>query len=157
MSAPAPALTAKPDRVVKVRIADAAGAAGCVSLIFSLLLVVFPDYFPRLIIENWYAGRLTVGLLLLTVLFNCALYFGIARQRSALTAPLAWGAILTGTVVTVLTFSAIVPGVVLVSHWNSRALVHEDVIFLVYFALIAAIFFPFLLIRFTQDLKKKQS
>ncbi len=157
MSAPAPALAATPDRALKIRLADVAVAGGCVSLLFSLLLVGFPDYFPRMILESWSNGHLIAGLLLFAVLFNCALYVGIARMRSATTTAVGYLAIGSGTAATALTFSWIVPVASLVEQQNlTRVRAREEVLFLVYFAVVAAIFVPFLIIRLTQEFKKKQ-
>ena len=157
MSAPAPALAAAPKPIVKVRLADAANAGACVSLIFSLLLVVFPAYFPDVIIESWFDGRLTAGMLLFALLFNCALYERIARLRSAKTDALAFLAIGVGTVITVTCFSLIFPAIALMTRLREQARAHEEVLALAYFAVVAAVFFPFLIIRFTQDLKKKKT
>jgi hypothetical protein len=155
MSAPAPALAAAPKPIVKVRMRDAANASACISLIFSLLLVVFPVYFPAAIIESWFDGRLTAGMLLFALLFNCALYERVARLRSAKTEPLAFLAIGIGTVITVVCFSLMLPAVVLMTHLREQARAKEEVLALAYFAVVAAVFFPFMMIRFTQDLRKR--
>ena len=52
MSAPAQALAVASKPIVKVRLADAASSGACVSLLFSLLLIVFPKSFPDLIVQN---------------------------------------------------------------------------------------------------------
>jgi hypothetical protein len=155
MSAPAPALAAAPKPIVKVRLADVANAGACVSLMFSLLLVVSPAFFPDLIIESWFDGRLTAGMLLFALLFNCALYERIARLRFAKTDPLAFLAIGLGTAITVICFSLIFPAIALMTQLREQAHAHEEVLALAYFAVVAAVFSPFLIIRFTQDLRKK--
>jgi hypothetical protein len=155
MSAPAPGLAAASKPTVKVRLGDSANAATCISLIFSLLLVVLPTSFPNVIMENWFNGRLTAGVLLFALLFNCILYMRIARQRCAKTAPLAFLTLTLVTALTVIGFSLVLPASVLMTHWRTQARVREDVLALVYFAVLAAVFFPFLIMRFTQDRKKK--
>jgi hypothetical protein len=157
MSAPAPGFVPAPEPTVKVRLGDSANAAACVSLTFSLLLVVSPAYFPDVIIESWFTGRLTAGLLLFALLFNCALYMRIARLRSSKTDPLAFLAIGLGTAMTVIGFSCLLPAAVLMTQWRVQARAHEEVLALAYFAVVAAVFFPFFIIRFTQDLRKPRA
>lgn len=155
MSAPAPGLVATPTPIVRVRLGDAANAATCVSVIFSLLLTVLPGSFPNLIMKYWFSGHLTEGVLLFALLFNYALYLRIARQRGAKADRLAMLALGVSTALTVIGFSFVLPAAVLMKHWREQALVREDLLALVYFALVAAVFIPFLIIRFTQDRKKE--
>jgi hypothetical protein len=157
MSAPAQGLAAAPTPIVKVRLADAANAAACVSLTFTLLLVFFPAYFPEVIIESWFTGRLTAGVMLFALFFNSVLYMRAARLRSAKTDPLAFLAIGLGTALAVIAFSFLLPAAVLFTQWRLRARAHEEVLALAYFALLAAVFFPLFLIRFTQDLKERKT
>ena len=152
MSAPAQALATKP--IVKVRLADAAIAGACVSLLFSLLLIVFPKSFPDLIVQNWFNGRLTAGMLVFALVFNCALYQRIARRRSAKVDSLAFFAVGLGTEITVVCFGLIFPATAVLAQKGIQARGYEEVLALVYFAIVAAVFFPFLVIRFTQDLRK---
>jgi hypothetical protein len=151
MSAAAPGLAPAPKPTVKVRLADAASAATCVSLTYSLLLVVLPVSWPNLIMENWLAGRLTPSLLLFACLFNCALYMNIARQRCLRTSPLTFLGLGVVTAIAVIGCSYMLPAAVLMTQWRAEARVREEVLALVYFAAVAAVFFPFLVIRFTQD------
>ena len=155
MSAAALGLAVAPKPIVKVRLADAAVAGGWVSLIFSLLLVAFPASFPEVIVESWFDGRLTTGMLLFALLFNCARYARIARLRSAKTDPLAFLAIGLGTAITVICFSLIFPAIALMTLPGLDVRAYEEVLALAYFAVVAAVFFPFLVIRFTQDLRKR--
>jgi hypothetical protein len=157
MSTPAPALAATPRPIVSVRLGDAANAATCMSVIFSLLLVVFPASFPNLIMQNWFNGHLTEGVLLFALLFNYALYVRIVRQRGAKADRLALLALGVATALTVIGFSFVLPAAVLMKHWREQAIVREEVLALVYFAVVAAVIIPFLIIRFTQDRKKKSA
>jgi membrane protein YdbS with pleckstrin-like domain len=107
--------------------------------------------------ENWFNGHLTAALLVFALLFNCVLYMRIARQRGAKADRLAFLALGVVTAVTVIGCSFMLPATVLMRHWREEARVHEEVLALVYFATLAAVFFPFLVIRFTQDRKKKDA
>ncbi len=155
MTASAPALARAPKPTVKMRLGDAAKAAACISLLFSLLLLAFPADFADVIVESWFNGRLTAGMLLFALLFNCELYTRIARRRSAKTDPLGFLAIGLGTALTVMGFGLFLPAAVLLTQWRAQVKVHEEVLALAHFAVVAAVFIPFLIIRFTQDPKKK--
>lgn len=105
--------------------------------------------------EGWFDGRLSAGMLLFALLFNCARYARIARLRSAKTDPLAFLAIGLGTAITVICFDLIFPAIALMTLSRLHARAYEEVLALAYFAVVAAVFFPFLVIRFTQDLRKR--
>jgi hypothetical protein len=143
-----------------MRLADPAGTLACVSLIFGLLLVVFPVSFPRMIIENWQNARLTPIMILFTVSLNLGVYLGVAHQRSSRPGILA-SACLGSVPVFLLaglnfllqetiahTLSLEIP--------NAFARVDEEILAHTYFALIAAIFAPFLLIRLAQQFRNTQ-
>ena len=159
MSAPAPGLTTppKPIVMVKVRLGDAANAATCVSLIFSLLVVVLPESFPNVVIQNGLNGHLAAGVLLFAMSFNCAIYLRIAKQRCAKADARVLLALGFITALTVIAFSFILPVAVLMTQWQSQARMREEVLALVYFAVLSAVLFPFLVIRFTQDRKGEVS
>jgi len=158
MSAAAPALAKAQPRTLAMRLADPAATLAYVSLVFGLLLVLFPVSFPRVIIENWQNARLTPIMILFTVSLNLGLYLSVAHQRSA--KPGIFAAACLGSVPVFLlaglnfvlqatiahTFSGNSP--------NASALVDEEILAHTYFAMIAAIFAPFLIIRLAQQLKK---
>jgi hypothetical protein len=129
-------------------------------LLFGLLLVFFPESFPRIIIRNWQNAYLTPILIVLTVSLNLGLYLRVTYQRSAkpgLVASACLGSIpvfvlaglnfvLQSTIAH--TLSSDVP--------NGLARVNEEILANTYFALIAAIFAPFLLIRLGQQFRKTE-
>ena len=158
MSAPAAALAKEPRRTVAMRLADPAAMLAYVSLIFGVLLVVFPVSFPQIIIRNWQDAYLTPFMILFTVSLNLGLYLRVTYQRSAKPGILA-SACLGSVPVFVLaglnlllqatiahTLSGDVP--------NGLARVDEEILAHTFFALIAAIFAPFLLIRLRQQFHK---
>src|SRR5579862_2572009 len=83
MSAAAPALAKEPRRTVAMRLADPAAMLAYVSLAFGLLLLLFPVWFPHIIIQNWQSARLPPIMILFTVSLNLGLYITITYQRSA--------------------------------------------------------------------------
>ncbi len=160
MSAAATALAKEPRRTVAMRLADPAAMLGYVSLMFALLLVLFPVSFPHVIIQNWQSARLTPIMILFTVSLNLGLYLTITYQRSARPGVVA-SACLGSVPVFVLailnlvlqatithTFSGNIP--------NAPARVDEEILAQTYFALVAAIFAPFLLIRLGQQFYKSE-
>jgi hypothetical protein len=161
VSASAPALANEQRRTVTTRLADPAVTLAYLSLIFGLLLVLFPVSFPRMIVQNWQNGRATPTMILFTVLLNAGLYLRVAHVRSAKPGMVA-SVCLGGVPVLVLvglnfvlqatiahTLSGYIP--------NAPARVGEEILAHTYFALIAAIFTPFLLIRFAQQFQQKHS
>jgi len=157
-SAVAPAIAKEQPRTLAMRLADPAATLAYLSLLFGLLLVLFPVSFPRLIVENWQNARLTPIMILFTVSVNLGLYLSVAHHRSArpgIAAAACLGSVpvfvlaglnfvLQATIVH--TFSSSVP--------NASLRVDEEILAHTYFSMIAAIFAPFLIIRLTQQLKK---
>ena len=92
-SAAAPALAKEARHTVAMRLADPAIMLANVSLIFAVLLIVFPSSFPHLILKNWQNASLTPMLILLTVALNLGLYLRVAAPPSReLWPPPAWAA-----------------------------------------------------------------
>lgn len=161
MSAPAPALANEPRRTVAMRLADPAAMLAYVSFIFGLLLVFFPVSFPQIIIHNWQNARLTPIMILFTVSLNLGLYLKVTYQRSARPGILA-SACLGSVPVFVLAglnllLQATIAHTLSGDIRNALARVDEDILTQTYFALIAAIFAPFLLIRLGQQFHKNNS
>ena len=130
-------------------VVDVCAAAGAVSRIV-----------PAVIIQNWQSARLTPIMILFTVSLNLGLYLTITYQRSARPGVVA-SACLGSVPVFVLailnlvlqatithTFSGNIP--------NAPARVDEEILAQTYFALVAAIFAPFLLIRLGQQFYKSE-
>jgi uncharacterized membrane protein len=160
-SATAPALSKEPSRTVAMRLADPAVALAYVSLIFGVLLVFFPASFPRMIVQNWQNARLTPVMILLTVSVNLGLYLRVAHRRSAKPGRIAAACLGSVPVFVLVGLSFLLQGAI--AHTlsgtipNAQARVDEEILAHTYFALIAAIFMPFLLIRFAQQMKKTNS
>lgn len=157
MSAAAPALAKEQSRTLAMRLADPAGTLACVSLIFGLLLVIFPVGFPRVIIENWQNARLTPVMILFTVSLNLGLYLSVAHRRSAKPGILAAACLGSMPVILLAGLNFLLQATI--AHTlsgniaNASALVHEEILTHTFFALIAAIFGPFLVIRLAQQFR----
>ena len=154
MSAPAPALANGKRRIAVVRLADPAVAVAWVSVVFGLLLVFLPVSFPHTIIQNWENGRLTPVMVLFTVLLDLAIYLRIVHKLVAKPSVLA--SISLGLLPPMITV-----GLSFLLQWaiatefsgyitNVQARVQEEVVFHTYFALVSAVFVPFLLVRLIQ-------
>ena len=158
MSAPAPALAKHSVPALAMRLADPAATLACVSLIFGLLLVVFPLSFPRIIVQNWQNARLTPIMILFTVSLNLGLYLGVAHQRSSKPGILASACLGSAPVFLLAGLNFLLQATI--AHTlsgnipNALARVDEEILAHTYFALIAAIFGPFLLIRLGQQFRK---
>jgi hypothetical protein len=161
MSASAPALAKEPRRTVAMRLADPAAMLAYVSFIFGLLLVFFPVSFPLLIIHNWQNARLTPILILFTVSLNLGLYLKVTYQRSAKPGMLASACLGSVPVFVLAALNLLLQATI--AHTlsgdirNAPARVDEEILAQTYFALIAAIFAPFLLIRLGQQFHKTNS
>jgi hypothetical protein len=161
VNAPAPALANEPRRTVAMRLSDPAETLGYLSLVFGLLLVFFPVSFPRMIVQNWENARLTPTMILFTVLLNVGIYLRVAHRRSAKPGIIA-ATCLGGVPVVVLVglnfwLQATIAGTLNQYISSAPARVNEEILAHTFFALIAAIFTPFLLIRFAQQFRQKQS
>src|ERR1700756_4148360 len=161
MNASAGTPAKQPRRTVAVRLADPAGTLASVSLIFGLLLVFFPISFPRIITQNWQHGRLTLAMILFTVSLNLGHYLHVAHQRSAKPGLIAPACLGGAPVFIVAGFSLIL--LAAVAHTlsggipNALAQTDEEILAQTFFGTIAAIFCPFLVIRFAQQFQKTNS
>jgi len=161
VSAPAPALAVESRRPVTMRLADPAAMLAYLSLMFGALLVVFPISFPRIIVQSWQNASLMSTMILFTVLLNVAIYLRVAHVRSAKPGIMAASCLGCVPVLVLVglnfwlhatiahTLSGYVP--------NAAARVDEEILAHTYFALVAAIFTPFLIIRFGQQFRQKRS
>ena len=155
MSAAAPALVKERRGTLAMRLADPAATLAYLSLFFGLLLVLFPVSFPRIILANWQSARLTPLMILFTVSVNLGLYLAVAHQRSAKPGILAAACLgsLPVFLLAALNFvlQATIAHTFAGSSPNASLLVDEEILAHTYFAMIAAIFFPFLMIRLAQQ------
>jgi hypothetical protein len=140
-----------------MRLADPAATLACVSMIFGLLLVIFPVGFPQIIIQNWQNARLTPVMILFTVSLNLGLYLSVAHRRSA--RPGIFAAACLGSIPVILLAGLNFVLQATITHTlsgnipNASALVQEEILAHTFFALIAAIFGPFLIIRLAQQFR----
>ena len=159
MSAPAPALAKVRYVACKVRMGDAAALAGLLSLLFGVLVLLFPTRFPHFITESWQYGTLVPVLTFFSVALNAAMYLRIAHKQFARPEPLASGFMALLTVGTVMGFGFLLESVALHAQLqagpNTQARITEEVLALIYFALIGAVLVPHFVIRFTQNLFKR--
>jgi len=155
MSAAATALVKEQPRTLAMRLADPAATLAYLSLLFGALLVVFPVAFPHVIIANWQNARLTPIMIFFTVSVNLGLYLGVAHQRAARPGILASACLGSVPVILLAALNFILQATI--SHTlagnvpNSLALVDEEILAHTYFAMMAAIFVPFLVIRLAQQ------
>jgi hypothetical protein len=160
MSAAAPAL-AKGRRPLAMRLADPAATLAYVSFLFGLLLVLFPVSFPRLIVENWQHARLTPLMILFTVSLNLGLYLSVAHRRSAKPGMIASACLGSVPVFLLAGLNFVLQATI--AHTlagnipNASARIDEEILAHTYFAMIAAIFAPFLVIRLGQQFHKTDS
>lgn len=157
MSAPAPALAKGQRRIVAVRLADSSEAVAVLSAIFGLLLVVFPDSFPRMIVSSWQQGRLMPIMMAVTLLLDTCLYLRVAHLLSARPGVVAAACLGSLPLLVVGGLSLLLQAAV--SHTlsadlpNLQGRVGEEILAHTYLSLVSAIFLPFLVIRLLQQFK----
>jgi len=168
VNAPSPAVAAAQQLKIEaqqpkviVRLADPAFAAAYASVAFGLLLIFSPVSFPRMIVQNWYNGRLTIAIAVFAVLFDLALYLHVGHLLSVkfqIIAPACLGSLPIMIVVGLnyflqvaisLTVSADLPRI--------EARINEEILTYTYFQLVSAIFIPFLLLRLLGQFKARKS
>ena len=161
MSAPAVARAKPHERIVVVRLADAAEAMAVLSLVFGLLLVLFPVSFPRMIVNSWQHGQLMPIMMALTLLLDTFLYLRIAYMRSAKPGLVAAACLGSLPLLVVGGLSLLLQAAV--SHTlsgdipNLQLRVGEEILAHTYLGLISAVFLPFLVIRLLQQFKATNS
>jgi len=161
VSAPAPALAKRQRRIVIVRLADAAEAVALLSLVFALLLVLFPVSFPRIIVNSWQRGQLMLAMMVFTLLLDTCLYLRVAHMRSATPGVVAAACLGSLPLLVVGGLSLLLQGAVsrtLVGDMPNLYLrVGEEILAHTYLALVSAVFLPFLAIRLLQQFKAMNS
>ncbi len=161
MSAPAAALAKPHERIVVVRLADAAEAMAVLSLVFGLLLVLFPVSFPKMIVNSWQHGQLMPVMMVLALLLDTCLYLRIAIMRSAKPGLVAAACLGSLPLLVVGGLSLLLQAAV--SHTlsgdmpNLQLRVGEEILAHTYLGLISAVFLPFLVIRLLQQFKATNS
>lgn len=155
MSAPATAMAKAPERrIVVVRMADAAEAVAFLSLVFGVLLVVFPVQFPKMIVHGWEQGRLAPAMMLLTLLLDTCIYLRVTHLLSA--KPGIVGAACLGSLPLIIVGGLSFLLQAAVSHTlasdlpNLQGRIGEEILAHTYLGLVAAVFLPFMMIRVLQ-------
>jgi uncharacterized protein (DUF2062 family) len=161
VSAPTPALAETQQHKVIVRLADPAVATAYVSVAFGLLLIFFPVSFPRIIVQNWWTGHLTIAMVVFTLLFDSVLYLRVAHLLSAkleILAPACLGALPIMIVVGLSTLLQAAISLMLSGYLpNLEARISEEIVTHTYFELVSAIFIPFVVIRLLDQFKTTRS
>ncbi len=161
MSAPAPSLAKTQQRIVAVRLADAAETIAVLSLIFGLLLVIFPVSFPRMIVNAWQHGQLMAIMMVLTLLVDSGLYVRVTWMQAAKPGLLAAACLGSLPLLVVGGLSLLLQSAV--SHTlaldmsNLQSRVNEEILAHTYLGIVSAIFVPFLVIRFLQQFRAGNS
>ncbi len=161
MNAPAVARAKVHERIVVVRLADAAEAIAVLSLVFGLLLVLFPVAFPKMIVNSWEHGQLMPVMMALALLLDTCLYLRIAIMRSAKPGLVAAACLGSLPLLVVGGLSLLLQSAV--SHTlaldmpNLQLRVGEEILAHTYLGLISAVFLPFLVIRLLQQFKATNS
>lgn len=161
MSAPTLALAEAQQRKVIVRLADSAVAAAYISVAFGLLLIFFPVSFPRIIVQNWWNGRLTMAMIVFTLLFDSALYLRVAHLLSAKLEILAPGCLGSLPIMIVVGLNSLLQAAIsltLSGHLpNVEARISEEIVTHTYLELVSAVFIPFVVIRLLEQFKTAKS
>jgi hypothetical protein len=161
VSAPAPALAKAQRRIVVVRLADAAEAVAALSLVFGLLLVLFPVSFPRMIVNSWQHGQLMPVMMVLTLLLDTCLYLRVAHMLSAKPGVVAAACLGSLPLLVVGGLSFLLQGAVGRTLSgdvpNLQLRVGEEILAHTYLGLVSAVFLPFLIIRLLQQFKATNS
>lgn len=161
MNAPAVARAKVHERIVVVRLADAAEAIAVLSLVFGLLLVLFPVSFPKMIVNSWEHGQLMPVMMALALLLDTCLYVRIAIMRSAKPGIVAAACLGSLPLLVVgglsLLLQSAVSQTLALDRPNLQLRVGEEILAHTYLGLISAVFLPFLVIRLLQQFKATNS
>ena len=162
MSSPAPALAKTAQRqIAVVRMADVSEAVAVLSLLFGLLLVFSPVWFPRMIVKAWVHGQLLPAMMALTWLIDLGLYLRVSYLQAAKPRPLAAACLgsLPLLVVAGLSFlcQSAVSHTISADVTNLQGRVGEEILAHTYLGLVSAVFLPFLVIRLLQQFKASNS
>jgi len=161
VNAPAVARAKVHERIVVVRLADAAEAIAVLSLVFGLLLVLFPVSFPKMIVNSWEHGQLMPVMMALALLLDTCLYVRIAIMRSAKPGIVAAACLGSLPLLVVgglsLLLQSAVSQTLALDRPNLQLRVGEEILAHTYLGLISAVFLPFLVIRLLQQFKATNS
>jgi hypothetical protein len=161
VNAPAVARAKVHERIVVVRLADAAEAIAVLSLVFGLLLVLFPVSFPKMFVNSWEHGQLMPVMMALALLLDTCLYVRIAIMRSAKPGIVAAACLGSLPLLVVgglsLLLQSAVSQTLALDRPNLQLRVGEEILAHTYLGLISAVFLPFLIIRLLQQFKATNS
>lgn len=151
MSAPAPALAKKAQRIVVVRMADVGEAIAGLSIAFALALILFRASFPRMIVSGWQHGQLMPAMIVFTLLLDMLLYLRVAHRLSAKPGALAAACLGSLPIFTLAGLSLLLEWAVRytisIDPPNLQAHISEEILAHTYLGLVSAVFLPFLVIR----------
>jgi hypothetical protein len=157
MTASAPALAPRQRRMLRIRLSDPAGAAVYVSFLFALLVLCFPVSFTRMLADSWFTGRLTPALIVIAGALNAGVYLRAAYLRSAkpsLAGSAVLGVLTALTLVGLMLLESKVLRLQIANMNNPQPYVTEEILAHTYFGLISGLFFPYLFLRFAQNVKR---
>jgi len=143
----------------RIRMSDSAILAGCVSLVYAFILMVWPTAFPHLLARIFYGGYFYRTLAALLVVANEVLFASIYRRRNQKASPFTavYIALLTITLVFVLRgVLTIADEQAQLAYFLQHRSLHGGVTpgeLLVYthLGVVAGIFLPYLVVRMTQN------
>ena len=131
------------------------------SLVFGLLLVLFPVSFPKAIVASWERGQLMPVMMALALLLDTCLYLRIAIMRSAKPGLVAAACLGSLPLLVVGGLSLLLQSAVSLTLAldmpNLQLRVGEEILAHTYLGLISAVFLPFLVIRLLQQFKATNS
>jgi hypothetical protein len=161
VSAPAPALAKVQRKIAVVRLADASEAVAVLSLLFGLMLVFSPVWFPQMIVRSWQRGQLLPFMMLFTFVLDTCLYLRVAYLQSAKPRPVAAACLGSLPLLIVGGLSILLRSTV--SHTlsagmpNLQARLGEEILAHTYLELVSAVLLPFLVIRLLQQFRAANS
>jgi acyl dehydratase len=143
--------------MLRIRLSDPAAAAAYASVVFAVLVLIFPASFPRMLADGWFTGRLTPALIVIAGLMNAGIYLRVAHLRSAkpgLVGSAVLGVLTALTLAGLMLLESQVVRAQISYASNPQAYVTEEILAHTYFGLISGLFIPYLFLRFAQGLKR---
>jgi len=143
----------------RIRMSDSAILAGCVSLLYAFVLMVWPVAFPHLLTRIFYAGYFYRTLAMVLVVANEVLFTSIYRRRNQKASPItaAYIALLTITLVFALrAVLTIADEQAQLAHFIQHSSIHAgmtagELLVYTHLGIVSGIFVPYLIVRLTQN------
>jgi hypothetical protein len=148
----------KHTNTTKVRLSDSAMLAGTVSLMYAFALMLFPSAFPELLTRIFDHGQFFLVITAVVVCANEALLVVITNRRYQKTNLFSCGYIAFLTIGCAFVFRALLVSANAQAQL-SRVFLHggrdgigsEELLIYTHLALVSGIFFPYLMVRITQN------